>query len=326
MSWFYNVDYENFLFSGRANYSFTSSKINQEFEFLINFFEDDPVIHTHKLYNERYKEKIEALSGKKFSTSTDPSLARPWCCPIGGIEKDQRIHSKATSSRLALEKGWEEESKIVTIKNFSPAPGRLYKTEGGFSGRGHLLWPRDEAAILKLLEKGALLIEEPLRTRSLDFSALVLGPGQRRLYVNLVDERFQYKGTLLEEPVLNAKTRDRYEEILDELEREYLAIGADYPFSVDSYLYLKDGRERLCAVSEVNARKTMGYIAAGLEKHFLFRKGAFCLMPKEAALTIPKNAMALSPADSMFKACFLDAEDRESKAFLEAFYFPKARD
>lgn len=319
MSWFFNGDYETFLFSGGQNYSFESSKLNQEFEYVIHFFEEEPV-YTQKRYSEDYRRAIKALSGKEFETSQDPRAARPWCCPVGDLVKDRRLHSKATSARFMRDLGLAPETSVVTAADFNPSKAgskepRLFKREGELSGRGLLIWPKDEARIRKFLERGDVLVEEPLRNRTRDFSVLFLGPGRRIWYSNLVDRRFQYKGSVLEEPRMTAAQRNEHEDVMNKVESFYLALGVSYPFSADSYFYMEEGEEKLCHLSEVNARKTMGFAAWGLARYFDFKNSAFLILPNTVRL--PKERakgelLELSPPENMFKSVLLGAREPET--------------
>ncbi len=93
----------------------------------------------------------------------------------------------------------------------------------------------------------------------MDFSSLVLGSGEITYYKNIVDSQFQYKGTLCCPSRTGANQsfwtiRKRIKKVAD----FYFSLGASAPFSIDSYLYLEEGEVKLCLLSEVNVRKTMG--------------------------------------------------------------------
>lgn len=309
MSWFFNSDYESFLFTGRSRYQFNSSKLNQEFEYLIHFLEDEP-IYTQKKYDHGYIERVQLLSGKEFLTEKDPEKAKAWWCPIGKRETDVKLHSKLSSTRLALKEGFEKEARIVSAENFEPKEGFLYKMPGELSGRGHLLWPKHAAKINSLVNDGHTLIEEPLRRRTRDFSSLILGPNEKIIYQNIVDNKFQYKGTILVPPSMTSAQAESYEGAISKISEYYISIGASFPFSIDSYLYLENGEEKLCAVSEVNARKTMGYVAYKLAQCFQAERGALLLSPSSNSIEEIPQAINLSPIGNLFQTIFIKEPDK----------------
>ena len=310
MSWAFNADYESFIFSGKGDYKISSNKINQEFEYFIHFLESEPLFST-KRYDPEYIKNIQSLSGKEFLVEGDPSRAKPWWCAIGEKENDRLLHSKITSTRFAMLTGYEKQASLVSALNFSPKENFLYKMEGELSGRGHLQWPLNESKIKRLLEEGHTLIEEPLRKRTRDFSALVLNDKKWIFYRNLVDEKFQYKGTLLIEPEMTLAQRAEYELAIRALTKHYLSLGADYPFSIDSYFYLEGDEEKICAVSEVNVRKTMGYVAWRLKEFFQAKYAGLLLLGQEARTQSSEQAFFLSPTQNRFQSVFITAGGAE---------------
>ncbi|MEX1099471.1 MAG: hypothetical protein WEB87_03525 [Bacteriovoracaceae bacterium] len=320
MSWFFNADYESFLFSGRSHYTFNSSKLNQEFEYLIHFLEDGPIFTTKK-YSKGYIERIEALSGKRFMTENSPENARPWWASIGDYEADKILHSKITSTKFGIEKGIIQDACLVSLKNFDPKEGHVYKMEGELSGRGHLLWPRDKKKISVLLENGLVLIEEPLRERVRDFSALFLSAKKKVVYENAVDRHFQYKGTRLIAPKLSLEQEKEYEKALGDICQFYLKLGASFPFSVDSYIYKQNNCEILNPLCEVNARKTMGYAALKLAELFQAPCASMVLLNRAQKVFKDDRILVLSPPENQFQTVFLKAKSPEELKELEALLF-----
>lgn len=322
MSWAFNADYESFIFSGKGDYKISSNKINQEFEYFIHFLENEPLFST-KQYDPEYIKSIQSISGKEFLVEGDPSRAKPWWCAIGDKERDRLLHSKITSTRFALEVGLEKEARLVSALNFSPKQNLLYKMEGELSGRGHLQWTLNESKIKKLLEEGHTLIEEPSRKRTRDFSALVLDANKWIFYQNLVDEKFQYKGTLLIEPEMTSEQRVEYQLAIKALTKHYLSLGADYPFSIDSYFYLEGDDEKICPVSEVNVRKTMGYVAWRLKEFFQAKYAGLLLLGQEARTQSSKQAFFMSPTQNRFQSAFITAGEAEELKYLADFFARK---
>lgn len=320
MSWFFNADYESFLFSGEKNYFFNSSKINREFEYFIHFLEEGPIFTT-KNYSKDYIKRIQGLSGKEFKTTRDREEAKPWWSPIGELESDRRLHSKVTSAKLGIQKSFVNDVRLIEGKDFEPKEGVVYKMEGELSGRGHLLWPRHREKILSLLNQGAPLIEEPLRQRTKDFSALFLSEKEKVVYQNLVDENFQYKGTRLTPPDLSTDQWKNYEQALDSIRGHYLKLGISFPFSVDSYLYKEGEREALNPLTEVNARKTMGYVALKLKEFFKAPCAAMFLLKREAKILGSEKVLILSPPENQFQTIFLKAKGLDELRDLEESLF-----
>lgn len=314
MSWYFNSDYESYLFShsGDESYLFKSSKINQEFEYLISFFEEEP-IYTLKEYDQEFIRTIERLSGKPFLTTKNFQGAKPWWSPIHEPATDRMLHSKKTSSHFAISSGMDKESVIVNESSFQPSEKYLFKQEGELSGRGHLLWPKHKEKIERLIKSGAQLIQEPYRKRVMDFSSLILGEDAVIQYENIVDDKFQYKGTLISGDSFLNDLGDRKERYLSDILRiksHYRSLGAEFPFSIDGYLYEEDGEQKICSMCEVNTRKTMGYIAYHLAG--LLKRKHFAMLVRPSALDYFEEGIhCLRPKNSRFQILLIGAEDRQ---------------
>lgn len=309
MSWHFNADYETWVFGGEKEYDFPSNRTNREFEHFIQFFEDEPVYTTRK-YSKIFTSRFENIFKKEFKTTDSKKKTRPWWCPINQKSLDLILHSKGTSNQLAIELG-AAHGRLVNESNFSPKEGHIYKNLGELSGRGHFLWPKDEGKIKTALSNGHSLLEEPLRERVFDFSSLILESGEIVYYRNLVDSRFQYKGTALGELDWSLGPLKNYKKDVQKIAQYYLSLGARGPFSVDSYLYEEGGELKLCLLSEVNARKTMGFIALKLAELFGNSTGSFVLANAKA---FPKymgqfpHLVDLSPEDNRLRALFIPQE------------------
>lgn len=303
MSWLFNADYESFLFSGKNEYNPISNKINQEFEYLIHFFEDEPIFTTKK-YSKDYKNHVESITGREFRTTSSNENVQNWWCSVGEIELDRLLHSKLTSTKFSIQRGYESEAKIIDRSDAKLMSNRIYKLPGEFSGRGHLVYPRDAKRIEKLLAQSKCLIEEPLRSRLQDFSSLALAQDKIISYENIVDDKFQYKGTKLISP----KVSEEYYEAINETVDFYLEMGATFPFSIDSYSYLDKDTVKTAAVCEVNVRKTMGYIALKL-KEFFSSDLAALIITNSRKENVP-DTIWLSPCENLFQVCFIVGSDK----------------
>ncbi|MCO4754307.1 MAG: hypothetical protein KC478_07480 [Bacteriovoracaceae bacterium] len=312
MSWLMNADYESFLFSGKTHYKGTSNKINQEFEYLIHFIEDE-AIYTTKSYSSQFIQHLESISSKKFKTTSDNSNVQNWWCSVNELSKDRILHSKITSTNLAIELDLEKEAKLV-CDDFIPVDGHLYKMPGELSGRGHLIYPKDRTRIEKLIRENQTLIEEPIRDRVIDFSTLVLSSDKYLVYENIVDQKFQYKGTRLIEPRIELGAK--YFDVIEKTIQHYGKLGASYPYSIDSYAYRRGESVEVAAICEVNPRKTMGYIAYRLKEFFNSEYASMLILPKRTRNV--EGAKWLSPQENRFQIVYLSAKTSDELLHLEA--------
>jgi hypothetical protein len=116
------------------------------------------------------------------------------------------------------------------------------------------------------------LIVEPLVTPTLELSVhgFIWREGRYEIgrpCVQQVTERGVFRGVRLAEPAELATSElralsERAEAVSTAL------VGAGYfgPFGIDAYRYERDGERGFCALSEINARYTMGF-AVGFPRH-----------------------------------------------------------
>lgn len=320
-TYFNNADYESSLFVSNSSiksgeYFWQPSALNREFEYFILLLEKAKLLSS-KLYDPKYLDFLEHLSGNTIEIETDVSKAsiskaRPWWSPITTWERDRKLHSKITSMQISAKLGFPDDMQLAQSSQFleklSGQEKLLFKEEGGMSGKGHYVWPKEKDKILKVLELGRKLVVQPLRRRVCDFSCLFLSDDQMAHYENVVDENFQYKGTRFADFELPKVHRAEYLDLANKVKNEYRHLGADFPFCIDSYLYVDAlGTAQLCAVSEVNTRKTMGFIAYRLKDLFRANFASFYLSRKRLSET-PKDVYLLSPAGNLFQAYFIVAD------------------
>ncbi|MFL5785389.1 MAG: hypothetical protein ACJ76H_12300, partial [Bacteriovoracaceae bacterium] len=145
------------------------------------------------------------------------------------------------------------------------------------------------------------LIVEPLLKRSHDFSHYVFPDGKVIRYENLVDERFQYRGTVIADELSFAGEVEKNEwtQFESRLEKIIHYYGKDslYGYSVDSFVYEKNGEFLIYPLCEVNARRTMGRLA--------WEFSQLLGMGRKTALTLKqplfKDAIRLSPDGVLFE-------------------------
>ncbi|MFL5785161.1 MAG: hypothetical protein ACJ76H_11155, partial [Bacteriovoracaceae bacterium] len=255
-----NADYESELFHGRPG----PIAVNRALEFLAFYLQDLPV-QTSAEYTQEFFDHVRKISGR------DPKIVRTgnslnWWGPLVRPEKERWLNSKLTSAKLSISEGWsetrilhrEEIEKLLTHEEL------LVKDPFSMSGKGIVTLKPGQKIHLPNALQGELIVE-PLLKRSHDFSHYVFPDGKVIRYENLVDERFQYRGTVIADELSFAdeveKTEwTKFESRLKKIIHHY---GKDslYGYSVDSFVYEKNGEFLIYPLCEVNARRTMGRVA-----------------------------------------------------------------
>ena len=150
-------------------------------------------------------------------------------------------------------------------------------------------------------------------------------------YQNLVDERFQYKGTLFSDlynPTVSSLSFfselqiEFWEKFLREFSqvRDFVSLeGVGGGYSVDSFSFVIQGKIFLRTMTEINYRKTMGLLAWLLSKRFAGTDtwSLFFLVrpPKvpdvfshiQARVSKVPGLFYLSPGDTRFEVFLLTA-------------------
>ncbi len=297
-----NADYEMVLFHGKSGPPFMSEAL----EFLAFYLQDLPV-HTTKEYGQEFLSHVTEVSGRV------PKIVRHgqplnWWGPLTNLAREKWLNSKLTSFQLALTHGWTE-GKILSrneVLALTIDQETLVKDPHGMSGKGLIILRPGVPIVVPQALQGNLIVE-PLLKRKFDFSTFVFPDGNQITYQNLVDEKFQYRGTLFSSPDnLSETSLSFYQDVPKEQWKKYRdalnvirqEVGhTEYGFSVDSFVHDVNGNNRIHILSEVNARRTMGLIAFEMMK--LTRRG------KKTALTLKKpyfeDHLLLSPSKSLFE-------------------------
>jgi hypothetical protein len=116
------------------------------------------------------------------------------------------------------------------------------------------------------------VIVEPLVTPILELSqhGFIWRDGRVELgrqCVQQVSERGVFRGVRLVEPgELSERERSALQERSEQTSKSLIAAGYFGPFGIDAYRYEGDGGAGFCALSEINARYTMGF-AIGFPRH-----------------------------------------------------------
>lgn len=330
-----NPDYESVLFGGPP-----SASANESLEFLALFLEENPLI-THKKYSANYLDHVAKVSGKTPQLRSSGPFTNWW----GAMEdpaKERVLNSKLTSTAFMLREQPDYEAFILEgpkdRSEINFALPWLIKDPFTMAGRGFRKITKLEDIVKQ--KNNQPLIVEPFLNRIYDFSHFVYLSGETICYQNLVDEKFQYRGTvLLDWRSLNIEDLafahevsgaewERFKQVLGKLKKHYLDLssGLDHQlgFSVDSFIHRRDEELQIRAVSEVNFRRTMGEVAyqlarkyAGekrwvslrLEKSFQGR-GGFEKLKEMIESNFPAGeVLLLSPGDTRFEILLLLANN-----------------
>jgi hypothetical protein len=325
-----NADYESVLFHHRPQ-----QKINEAIEFFAFYLSDRPLL-TQKNYSKDFLESIEFHTRRKCVIKKNGD-AENWWGELRDIKLEQWLNSKLTSTELIIKENWSPETYLLRSEEkrhvpFSKTP-MISKDPFEMSGRGFRLYPNglNEKSISDFENK--TLILEPLLNRTYDFSHYVFPDGKVICYQNLVDQKFQYKGTLFRDwksariedlnfysliPLSNwVQFKLQLETIKSYYAQKVLFSELKFGFSIDSLVYDQTKIHPLC---EVNFRRTMGRVAYEFSEIFAQDKKwtLLLLLPtqkecriKLMALVENNKLMVLSPEDSRFTMLFLMANSAE---------------
>ena len=297
-----NADYEMMLFHGKSGPPF----MREALEFLAFYLQDLPVL-TSKEYSQEFLGHVEKISDRK-PRIVNKGQAQNWWGPLTDLDREKWLNSKLTSFQLALDHGWTEGSILTReeILSLDVKAELLIKDPHGMSGRG-LVTLRPGVPVTLPQSMQGELIAEPLLNRKLDFSRFHFPDGKSICYENMVDERFQYRGTLFSSPEnltesslsfysqVSSVEWLKYQKSIEIISHHY--GETPYGFSVDSFVHEVMGEKKIHVLSEVNARRTMGLVAYEMMK--LLGNG------RKTALSLKKphfeDYILLSPPGSLFE-------------------------
>jgi hypothetical protein len=169
----------------------------------------------------------------------------------------------------------QERSELETVLHHAERP-LLLKRPLAFAGRGQLrVYARIDDKQWSWIDasfRSDGLIVEPLVVPTLEVSlhGFLWQDGRfemGRLCVQEVSGRGVFRGVRLAEPRVLEATEERA--LLAEGERVAVALAASGyfgPFGIDAYRYEDGERSLFCALSEINARYTMGFVT-GFPRH-----------------------------------------------------------
>ncbi|WP_408098868.1 hypothetical protein ACJVC5_08100 [Peredibacter sp. HCB2-198] len=309
-----NADYEIALFEGRP----APKIVNQSLEFLALFLEQKPLFSTKK-YSQDYLDYVEAISGHKpVIVASGPT--ENWWGKLADLHLEQRLNSKIESSKLLIDQGWDDHTFIIhSLDELQNLDDRLYLAKNPFGMSGQNFVTFNKCAVNKvepLLKHGAVIVE-PLFDRKYDFSHYVFSDGKRICYQNLVDDKFQYRGTVFNGGTtiqdlsfysdVSQSEWKKFQERVEAIIKHYRSIGATDGFSIDSFVYLERGELKIRVMSEVNYRRTMGLVAHELAQKYGNRWSCFLLGKtlNHKQVPVDPHLIQLSPGDTRFEMFFL---------------------
>lgn len=315
----FNADFEQKLILGSYQ-SIESSKLNQEFEYLIHWLDPATTLYSSKMYDSVFQDYLLEKTGEKLK-SKPSGKAKLFCQDFEQLDLKLKLSSKfETAKFLIREKLVDYPLRFLTHEHELAKEG-IYKAPYGISGSGHYFYPRDQNKISKVLKEHGEILHEPLLERSLDFSSLFAAGELLITYENYIDDKFQYKGTsFTPNAILSGEKQIRYNVFLEKIKnytQDYKGI-----MSVDGFLY--NGELGMNPCCEINSRKTMGYFAYKIwNKYypnypffkFLLFKNNFTTKQLEGFYNAESDgALLLTPKTNRFLIfCLAGLDGREMK-------------
>lgn len=329
-----NADYELALFHNMLG----PQKLNQALEFFPLFLSDRPVLSSKK-YSETYLSYIEGISGNKPQFVIQGKTEN-WWGDLKNIDLEKKLNSKELSAQLMIDEKWCEDTQIInSIHELKIKPNKQYlaKDPYGMSGQNFVVFTKGEEG---KLPQAKLLIIEPLFERKWDFSHYVFND-QVICYENVVDERFQYKGSLFQDisatnvqnlsfySEISREEWDKFQQALKRIIAFYKEAGAPHSYSIDSFVYKTPTGYKIRFLSEINYRRTMGRTAYELSLKYAGEKSwSLMILGKPLKEDDPfhyiqnkieavkwnneskEGVIQLSPGDSRFEIFLLTARSK----------------
>jgi hypothetical protein len=324
-----NADYESVLFFNKP-----LPVVNEALEFFAMYLESRPII-TSKIYSKEFLDHVESFTGKRPVLQKE-GKSENWWGPLTNLELEKKLNSKEMSA------AFNDDSFVLKSLADLPKLDKTYlaKNPFGMSGQNFAMVEEGRLENLEVMLKKGPVVIEPFFDRKFDFSHYVFSNGVSICYENLVDKRFQYRGTIFKDytqPTLqNLSFFDKVDwkhfhsdfEKIKALYKSELKSG----YSVDSFVY-EDNGLKVRSLSEVNYRRTMGQTAFELSMKFGgVRKWSALLMtksrhdfldtkkkllPLEWEPDTSRGVIILTPGDVRYDMFFLSAlNETEGKILL----------
>lgn len=330
-----NADYESVLFFNKP-----LSVLNESLEFLALYLIDVPLF-TKKSYAPYFLDHVESFTGIRPRFVQEGTF-KNWWGDLKNIERERELNSKEKSASF--------DPLSLIIHKISELPDLkeetyLAKTPYGMSGQNFCLVQKNRLENLEIMLKKGAVILEPLFDRIHDFSHYVFPNGQSICYENIIDKKFQYRGTIFNNYTdpsiknlsffLNVSELNwgQFESELQSIRDYYYSTECSTGYSVDSFVYRKEGSLFIRALSEVNYRRTMGQVTFELSlKYGGVRKWSALLLCKPSGISFldlkkkllplewepstSRGIILLSPGDVRYDMFFLSAMDKNEGMLL----------
>ena len=327
-----NADYEAVLFNLKKSLPI----INESLEFLAFFISDKKII-SHKKYTSDYLDHVESLIGRMPQVMSE-GIAENWWGALKNIPLEQKLNSKEMSAELNISEGWCTDTHIISDMTELPILDKTYlaKNPYGMSGQNFSLVEYGRLENLESMLKRGKVILEPFLERVYDFSHYIYPNGIKICYQNIVDQKFQYRGTLFQDytnpdikllsfhSAVEKSEWDEWKEALEKIITHYRTPELECGFSIDSFIYREKNKLKIRYLSEVNYRRTMGQVAFELSMKFGgLRKWSLFVLAKNSGLTfsamkeklaplkwseeLSSGVVLLSPGDVRYDMFFLSA-------------------
>lgn len=323
----FNADFEQMLFKGQVG----SPALNESLEFLLLFLEEAPLF-TKKIYSEDYLSYVESVTGEKPQL-TSTGKYQNWWGSLDKPEVSRMINSKFFSLQF------NSDAKVIKdLSEIQLEAGKKYlaKSPSGMSGQEIQLFDSESISSLQgLLKKNPEILIEPFFKREHDFSSYIFSSEKILTYENLVNQRFQYRGTIvqnsLEEKLSNLSfygdiSSSDWEKFISDrnaIIKSCSDLGVIGGYSIDSFTYWEEGKLKIRSICEVNYRKTMGLVAHKLTDKFAKKNSYNALVmgkghPLTRSILAPflwqkdskRGCLLLSPGDTRFEILFITGKNQ----------------
>lgn len=330
-----NADYESVLF-----YNKPLPLMNESLEFLALYLSEKPLL-SQKKYSDSFLDHVESFTGQRPLIVKDRPYEN-WWGELRDIELERKLNSKEMSSEF-----YNDNFILESIDQLPVLAGDTYlaKNPFGMSGQNFSLVEEGRLQNLEIMLKKGKVILEPFFDRLYDFSHYVYPNGMSVCYQNIVDHKFQYRGTVFNDytaPIaenlsfykkIDLIVWEKFKQEMILIQKKYHRNEAKSGFSIDSFVYNLSDNLFIRAISEVNYRRTMGQVAfelsvkfGGIRKWSAFvlckSKGIGFLEMKKKLLELEwepetsRGVIILSPGDVRYDIFFLSAINEEEGRYL----------
>jgi len=288
MGAFFNLDFEKFIFSGKKKY-IPHKNINLAYEYLMLYLENDVCLQGE--YESSFINHVSNLSQHEFTFSKN--ITTYWINDFLDIENKKRLNSKIELYQFYKLHNIYSDFEIFKYKNEKLLKGKVVKYDGGFSGN---------KVFFEKAPFSPPFIVEGIKKRTLDFS-LLFSEGDSYGYVNVISDKLNYKETqyrgldafeFIESLDIDSKKKNKFLFDVELIRKKFIKNDLRGIWSLDSFLYLEDGDIQIHPGSEINFRKTMGYLSINIAKKLGGNKFKFSLTNSES--------IQLAPPDSRYQS------------------------